>query len=147
MRLVIIVYCCLIFTIINAQSNSRNRVQSEIDALRIKMLSSNTICGRITGAGETKAYKAFKELIEKASIHEFKILARDKKAIVQGYAFLALVLRDKKEALLIKHRFKFSFKKINTRLYGCIGERLKLKDFVNYIYSLPDDQMGFIYKP
>lgn len=147
MRFIIIVFCCLICIDISAQIRSRKEIRPEIEALRATLAAADVIYGRTTGAGETKAYKAFKKLVEKATIPELKILVKDKNTVVKGYAFWALVLRDRKAALLIKRKFKFSLKKVNTRLYGCIGDRFKLKDFVNIIYSLPDDQMEFLYTP
>ena len=132
---------------INTQIRSKKGINSEIEAPRITLADADFIFGITTGAGETKTYQAFNKLVEKASINELKILARDKKAVVRGYAFWALVLRDRKEALLIKPKFKFSFNKVNARLLGCIGDKSKLKDFVNDIYNLPNGQMEFIYKP
>lgn len=133
----------IIFTLaivsLRAQNNNRLKLRLEIETWRNTIAVSHVIYGRTTGAGETKVYKAFKKLVELASIAELKMLANDKNAIVKGYAFWALLLKNRKEAQLIKSKFRFSFKKIYLRLYGCVGNRCRLKDFVNFIDNLPDD--------
>ena len=148
MRLIITVLFSFAFTYLGAQNRNRFKWRLEIQSMRDTLATPGMILGRTVGAGgvETVAHKTFKRLVVSASIEELKALTRDKNVVVKDYAFWALVLRDKKEAQLIRPKFKFSFKKVNLLLYGCIGDRCKLKDFVNFIYNLPDDQMEFIYR-
>lgn len=106
------------------------------------------IYGNRVGAGgvKPKIFKVFEQLVQKATTDELKTLIRDKNLIVKGYAFWALRYRDKKEAQSALKKFKFSYRKVNLLLYGCMGDRCSLKDFVNFIYLQSEEQLQLFFQ-
>lgn len=129
--------------------NSRStEISNDIKKLVEQLSKENMILGRAVsvGAEERPPYKAFKKLVDVASIDELVLLTKHDNPIVRGYAIWGLILRDKEKAEALKSQFYADNAVVETMLHGCIVEPHRLSNFAYTMLKLPEEEMKVYYR-
>lgn len=123
-------------------------IRTSIKKLSKQLTKENMILGRAVGfAGEERPpYKSFQKLVEQATLDELVFLCDNKNPIIRGYSFWGLIIKNRRKAMTIKHKFVDDDQWVNTNLSGCIPVPYKIMDFIEMISNIPDEQMEAYYK-